>query len=351
MSEPVMGWVVCRPRAARRVALLATALSLFGAVALPSAVQAASDTPAAAVFAIESPKAAKGLMIDVAHAGKRLVAVGDRGHILYSDDQGSTWIQAKVPTRQLLTAVFFVDAKQGWAVGHDAQILASVDGGATWTQQYQDLKREAPLLDIWFNDANHGLAVGAYGALVETTDGGKSWNDVSDRLDNEDQFHLNAIAHIKDAGLFIVGEQGSMFRSSDDGQTWEKLEGPYEGSLFGVISTAQPQTLLAYGLRGNLYRSTDFGSTWEQVELNAARGSLEFGLSGATLLDDGSIVVVGNGGSVVVSHDDGVTFSVFNRPDRISLSAVTAAGNGNLVLAGQGGVRVATAAGAELLLK
>ncbi|MBX4134711.1 hypothetical protein K1567_02075 [Pseudomonas sp. S5F11] len=343
-----MGWVVCRPRAARRVALLATALSLFGAVAWPTAVQAASDTPAAAVFAIESPKAAKGLMIDVVHAGKRLVAVGDRGHILYSDDQGATWAQAKVPTRQLLTAVFFVDDKHGWAVGHDAQILASTDGGATWTQQYQDLKREAPLLDVWFKDASHGLAVGAYGALLETNDGGNTWEDVSDRLDNEDQFHLNAIAAIKDSGLFIVGEQGSMFRSSDDGQTWEKLEGPYEGSLFGVIGTAQPQTLLAYGLRGNLYRSTDFGSTWEQVELKAARGALEFGLSGATLLEDGSLVVVGNGGSVVVSHDDGQTFSVFNRPDRISLSAVAAAGNGNLILAGQGGVRVAQPTGAEL---
>ncbi|WP_338491222.1 YCF48-related protein [Pseudomonas trivialis] len=342
-----MGWVVCRPRAARKVAMLATALSLLGAVALSTAVQAASDTTAPAVSAIESPKAAKGLMIDVVHAGKRLVAVGDRGHILYSDDQGDTWTQARVPTRQLLTAVFFVDDKRGWAVGHDAQILASTDGGATWAQQFQDLKREAPLLDIWFNDASHGLAVGAYGALIETTDGGNTWNDVSDRLDNEDQFHLNAIAAIKDAGLFIVGEQGSMFRSNDNGQTWEKLEGPYEGSLFGVIGTAQAQTLLVYGLRGNLYRSSDFGSTWEQVELNAARGALEFGLSGATLLEDGAIVVVGNGGSVVVSHDDGLTFSVFNRPDRISLSAVTAAGNGNLILVGQGGVRVATPAGAE----
>ncbi|MEW5510435.1 MULTISPECIES: WD40/YVTN/BNR-like repeat-containing protein [Pseudomonas] len=341
-----MGWVVCRPRAARKVAMLATALSLLGVLSTP--VLAADETGAPPAFAIQSPKAARGLMIDVVHAGSRLVAVGDRGHILYSDDQGSTWTQAKVPTRQLLTAVFFVDEKHGWAVGHDAQILASADGGATWTQQYQDLKREAPLLDIWFKDAEHGLAVGAYGALIETTDGGKTWADVSDRLDNEDQFHLNAIASIKDAGLFIVGEQGSMFRSSDDGQTWEKLEGPYQGSLFGVISTAQPHTLLAYGLRGNLYRSTDFGSTWEQVELNAARGALEFGLSGATLLDDGSLVVVGNGGSVVVSHDDGQTFSVFNRPDRISLSAVTAAGNGNLILVGQGGVRVASAAGAEL---
>ena len=45
----------------------------------------------------------------------------------------------------------------------------------------------------------------------------------------------------------------------------------------------------------------------------------------------GSIVIVGNGGSVIRSTDDGVTFSVFNRPDRISVAAVTAAGNGNLL--------------------
>ncbi|MGY2288604.1 WD40/YVTN/BNR-like repeat-containing protein [Pseudomonas sp. SDO528_S397] len=348
MSEPVMAGAPGRPCAMRRVAWLATALSLLGGVALSTPLLAASDTTAAPVFAIESPKAAKGLMIDVVHAGKRLVAVGDRGHILYSDDQGTTWAQAKVPTRQLLTAVFFADAQHGWAVGHDAQILGSTDGGVTWTRQYQDLKREAPLLDVWFKDASTGFAVGAYGALVHTTDGGTTWEEVGDRLDNEDQLHLNAIAHVKDAGLFIVGEQGSMFRSRDDGQTWEKLEGPYEGSLFGVIGTARSQTLLVYGLRGNLYRSTDFGDTWEPVPLLAARGALEFGLSGASLLDDGSLVVVGNGGSVVVSHDDGLTFSVFNRPDRISLSAVTAAGNGNLILVGQGGVHMATPAGAEL---
>ena len=346
MSEPVMGVVFCRPPALRRFALLATALSLLGVAALSAPVQAvaAADT----VYSTESAKAAKSLMLDVVHAGKRLVAVGDRGHILYSDDQGQTWTQAKVPTRQLLTAVYFIDDKQGWAVGHDAQILASSDGGATWNKQFEDLKREAPLLDVWFKDASTGFAVGAYGAVLETTDGGQHWEDISERLDNEDQYHLNAIAAVKDAGLFIVGEQGSMFRSADWGQTWERLDGPYHGSLFGVIGTAEANTLLTYGLRGNLYRSTDFGSTWEPVELNAARGALEFGLSGATLLDDGSVVIVGNGGSVVQSHDQGLTFSVFNRPDRISLAAVTAAGNGNLILVGQGGVRATSPTGAEL---
>ncbi|MFJ2447710.1 WD40/YVTN/BNR-like repeat-containing protein [Pseudomonas sp. NPDC087626] len=348
MSEPVMGVGIGRPPALRRFALLATALSLLGSAVL-SAPALANATPAVdTVYSIESAKSAKGLMLDVVHAGKRLIAVGDRGHILYSDDQGSTWTQAKVPSRQLLTSVFFVDDQHGWAVGHDAQILASADGGVTWTKQFEDLKREAPLLDVWFKDASNGFAVGAYGALLETTDAGKTWEDVSDRLDNEDQYHLNGIAAVKDAGLFIVGEQGSMFRSADWGQTWERVEGPYEGSLFGVIGTAQPSTLLAYGLRGNLFRSSDFGSTWEPVELKAARGALEFGLSGATLLEDGSIVIVGNGGSVVRSNDDGQTFSVFNRPDRISVAGVTAAGNGNLILVGQGGVRATSPTGAEL---
>ncbi|WP_367253586.1 WD40/YVTN/BNR-like repeat-containing protein [Pseudomonas sp. stari2] len=337
----------CRPPAFRNTALLATALSLLGFATLSAPVLAA-EAPADVVYAIESAKAPKSLMLDVVHAGSRLVAVGDRGHILYSDDQGKSWTQAKVPSRQLLTAVYFVDDKHGWAVGHDAQILASEDGGQTWTKQFEDLKRESPLLDLWFKDLNNGLAVGAYGALFETTDGGKHWQDVSDRLDNQDQFHLNAIAAVKDAGLFIVGEQGAMFRSADWGQTWEKIDGPYQGSLFGVIGTAQPSTLLAYGLRGNLYRSTDFGSTWQQVELKAARGALEFGLSGATRLDDGSIIIVGNGGTVISSSDNGETFSVFNRPDRISLSSVTAAGNGNLILSGQGGVHTTTPNGTEL---
>lgn len=344
MTEPYMagtgGALHARPWTLAASAALVLAMGLWA-----NTVEAA--TSAAPVYSTESAKAEKSLLLDVTRAGARLIAVGDRGHILFSDDQGKSWTQSKVPTRQLLTAVYFVDDKHGWAVGHDAQVLVSADGGVTWTKQFEDLKREAPLLDVWFKDRDNGFAVGAYGALLETTDGGKQWNDVAERLDNEDQLHLNGIAQVKDAGLFIVGEQGTMFRSGDDGQTWQKLEGPYEGSLFGVIGTTQPRTLLAYGLRGNLYRSTDFGDNWQKIELQGARGALEFGLASATLLDDGSLVLVGNGGSVLRSTDDGQTFSVFNRSDRIALAGVTGKNGGGLVLVGQGGVHLASAQGAE----
>ncbi|MDB5980108.1 MAG: BNR/Asp-box repeat-containing protein [Pseudomonas sp.] len=359
MSEPVNrrtqfggDLATRRPLASGKGKSLATALSLFSALsvlAFCAPLQAAQSPADDSLYSIESPRSSHSLLLGVTHAGARLVTVGDRGHILYSDDQGKTWTQAKVPSRQLLTAVFFADDKHGWAVGHDAQILASTDGGSTWNKQFEDLKREAPLLDVWFKDANTGFAVGAYGALLTTTDGGAHWADVSDRIDNQDQFHYNGIAYVKDAGLFIVGEQGSMYRSADDGQTWELVKGPYQGSLFGVIGTAQSNTLLAYGLRGNLFRSTDFGDTWTTIELKAARGPFEFGLSSAALLKDGSLVLVGNGGSVMRSTDDGQTFTVSNRSDRIALSGVTADDKGDLILVGQGGVHVTTPTGAELV--
>ncbi|MDH1053148.1 YCF48-related protein [Pseudomonas alcaligenes] len=334
---------------ARYPSPLAKALSLLSvcsvlAFAAPLPLQAAD---AATITSIESPKAVTSLLLDIAHAGKRLVAVGDRGHILFSEDAGRNWVQARVPSRQLLTAVYFVDDKHGWAVGHDAQILASDDGGANWELQHEDLEREAPLLDIWFRDTSTGYAVGAYGALLETSDGGKTWNDVSDRLDNEDGYHLNGITAVKDAGLFVVGEAGSMFRSADWGQTWEKVQGPYEGTLFGALGTASANTLVAYGLRGNLFRSTDFGKSWQQIKLLSESGPLEFGLANGSLLKDGTLVIVGHGGSVLTSKDAGRAFTVVNRADRASLAGATDDAAGNLVLVGQGGVHLATPTGVE----
>ena len=85
---------------------LHAALSLLISPIFCGPALAADTTPAdapahdgdSAVYALESAKASRSLLLDVTHAGNRMVAVGDRGHILYSDDQGKSWTQAKVPT-------------------------------------------------------------------------------------------------------------------------------------------------------------------------------------------------------------------------------------------------------------
>src|SRR5204862_8094244 len=58
-----------------------------------------------------------------------------RGHIVYSDDAGTSWTQATVPVSVDLTAVAFSGTSSGWVAGHDGVVLATHDGGATWTKR------------------------------------------------------------------------------------------------------------------------------------------------------------------------------------------------------------------------
>jgi len=310
-----------------------------------------SNPVSRAEYSVLSSKAVHGLLLGIARAGTRLVAVGERGHILYSDDNGTNWTQAQVPTRQVLTAVRFVDAQNGWAVGYDKLILHSADGGESWSVQHADPASDegAPLLDLLFTDENTGFAIGAYGALYSTTDAGKHWQEVSDWLDNPDGYHLNAIAQTTDGTLFIVGEAGSIFRSRTKGLTWETLQSPYDGSLFGVLGTGKSAGVLVFGLRGHIYNSTDWGENWQRVAVQASAGNLlEYGLSSGLRTSDGRIFLVGHGGTLLQSRDFGQSFQIEHRADLLSLSQLVLAANGNLVLVGQAGVLVTAADGKPL---
>jgi photosystem II stability/assembly factor-like uncharacterized protein len=106
------------------------------AVALPAgAVEA--PAPAAALHrpALQSQKSPRMAILAVAQAGKRTLAAGERGIILYSDNGGQSWRQAKTPTSASLTAMRFANDKLGWAIGHMGIVLHTADGGETWVKQ------------------------------------------------------------------------------------------------------------------------------------------------------------------------------------------------------------------------
>ena len=103
-----------------------------------AALCATTSVARAATYNADGPAkvragAIKATLLDLVVAGKRLVAVGERGHVLLSDDEGKTWRQAKaVPTRTTLTCVHATDANTLWAAGHGGMILRSADAGETW---------------------------------------------------------------------------------------------------------------------------------------------------------------------------------------------------------------------------
>jgi photosystem II stability/assembly factor-like uncharacterized protein len=252
------------------------------------------DTPAGM-----SPLASKGLLNGVALAGKRLIAVGQRGHIVYSDDAGSTWRQATVPVSSDLVAVSFPTPQQGWAVGHDGVVLHSSDGGATWERQLdgrrvgplmvQQFRAQAargelgstedatklidevgrlaaqgaenPFLDVWFADEHNGFIVGAFNLIFQTTDGGKTWVSWFDRTENPDRLHLYAVRGVG-SDVYIVGEQGLLLKLDHDNHRFHAITTPYKGTYFGVVGNSD--AVIVYGLRGNAYRyRCRRGAHWE----------------------------------------------------------------------------------------
>ncbi len=371
----------------------------LGAACLGLSMACASPVAFAIADVLETPArptelAPDNLLNDVERAGDRLVAVGERGHIIYSDDDGASWTQAEVPVSVTLTGVDFGSETHGWAVGHSGVVLHSDNAGESWSVQLTGVRaaelaiesqKEAiaameervetapedeksdlewalddlyftlenmeadldvgpvnPFLDVWFENQDHGFALGAYGLFFRTQDGGESWQDWSPKLDNPQKFHLNALTQIGGGALVMVGEAGQIHVSVDQGETWERRESPYPGSLFGVVGTGRVNEVLAFGLRGTLMFSSDLGKSWSMVTT----------VSTATLNDGASqkdrIILVGNGGAVLTSGNGGDTFREYLRDDRQGVMSVVPVSGTDLLLVGEGGAQKADAKGKNL---
>jgi len=285
--------------------------------------------------AIQSNLLTQSLLLDIKRLSeKKLVVVGERGHIAVSSDNGTSWEQAQVPTRATLTAVYFHDQQLGWAVGHDATVLRSRDGGTHWSRIYYAPDKQQPLLDVWFRDASYGIAIGAYGYLLMTNDGGDSWQE---RTVSDDDFHLNQIRVSANDKLYIAAEAGNIYRSDDHGITWRALPSPYEGSFFGILPLGK-DSLLLFGLRGHIFRSNDMGESWQSVS-----GQSIAMLTSAIKLGGSEVVLVGSSGEILLSEDQGHTFIRRTLEGRMSISSVVALGvKQQLLLAGDQGIKKLT---------
>ncbi|MFJ7281230.1 WD40/YVTN/BNR-like repeat-containing protein [Pseudomonas sp. NPDC099000] len=320
------------------------------------------DLPAKpSALAVRSP------LLDVANAGQRLVAVGQRGHILYSDDAGQQWQQANVPVSSDLNAVYFPGPQQGWAVGNDGLILHSSDAGVTWKKQLdgrqigamlikhyaalanaepsneqwpllvaegQRLVEEGadkPLLDVWFADDKVGYVVGVFNLILRTDDGGQSWTPFQDRTDNPQNFHLNAIASTGDA-LYIVGEQGLVLKWDGTQQRFVALSTPYQGSFFGVVG--KPGEVIVYGLRGNVLRSTDGGLDWTAFDTG-----LQVSVTAAAIDAQGHYRLFTQAGHMLADHADNARLQLMPQPNPSPVAGAALASDGSLIVVGSRGVR------------
>jgi photosystem II stability/assembly factor-like uncharacterized protein len=335
----------------------------------PALAQAHEGVPALQRPALMAPQSMRGAMLAVALAGPRIVAVGERGVVLVSDDRGATWRQVVVPVSVSLTAVRFVNDKTGWATGHGGVVLATRDGGETWTRQldgvagarlamvaakameqrvgadnpvvkqalttaaqFESDGPDKPLLDLYFSDVNHGMVVGAYGLAFITEDGGKTWQSVLDRLDNPKGLHFNAITG-DGQNIVIAGEKGLVLLSTDGGKQFVRVETPYKGSWFAVHVGPAGQLVLG-GLKGNAYFSPDLGATSRPVDFG-----MQTSITSITSGRGARLLAANQAGLIFASTDAGRSFERLPVQGAAFLTALTEVENDVFVLAGLRGVQ------------
>jgi photosystem II stability/assembly factor-like uncharacterized protein len=351
--------------------LAACAAASLAAAAAPEAATAA--LPAALLRpALKAARPEQANLLAIARVGQRLVAAGERGLIIYSDDSGQHWTQAQVPVSVSLTALRFANQSDGWAVGNMGAVLRSTDGGVTWKRVFdgkqaaalaeqaaqqawdavkpdpnhaehplnlllEDAHRLAdegadkPFLDLRLQADGSVLVVGAYGLAYTTSDDGKTWQALMRNLPNPNGATYYGIAQ-RQQEQYLFGEQGVLLRAAAPDVAFAAQASPAGGSLFGGVTTRQG-TLMLFGLRGKVYRSAQAGAGWSEIQ-TPVDASLIAGLQ----LPDDSVLLLGSAGQIVASKDQGQSFTALPLKTRFPFTGATIAPDGTLVVTGTRGL-------------
>lgn len=182
-------------------------------------------------------------------------------------------------------------AVRGVMTSHGDGVYKSTDGGKSWT--YLGLENSRHIADIQIHPTNPDLLYvavqgAAHGPTVDrgifrSVDGGETWEhlffineytgaaDLSMDPTNPRILYAGMWDHERKPWQIRSGGEGSgLFRSTDAGKNWQKLQDglPDKMGKVGVaVSLANPQVVYANieAEKGGVFRSRDGGDTWIQV--------------------------------------------------------------------------------------
>jgi len=255
--------------------------------------------------------------------------VGHDGVILHSSDGGLHW-RKQADGRTLARTMLD---------HYEKRAQTGQAGAEAWVELARRWLADGPIhpfFAVWFKDAREGFAGGAFGLLFHTRDGGQSWETWFDRIDNPKGLHLYGIAGAQ-GDVLLAGEQGLLAVLEPGAARFRSLKSPYEGSLFGAAAreSASGASWLVYGMRGNAYLSDDKAATWRKLNV-PTRG----GLTAGDFDSEQGLLVTTQTGECLASHDGGETFARVKVAAPMPYFGMVSFGQRRLALVGMSGVRI-----------
>lgn len=186
---------------------------------------------------------------------QRAWAVGRRGHILSTEDGGTSWAhRITLPNHIGLTNVWGLDASHIWAVGHEGRIVF-FDGQTWW---HQSTPQTIRLYDVWASSASDVWIVADLGRIYHNN--GTEWY-----LHSNVGFTLRSIWGTDASNIWAAGDGGRIYKY--DGNTWAQQIS--DGGIFAQIWGLDGNNIWAVGSNGRILKYD--GNEWQHQASNTSQ--------------------------------------------------------------------------------
>jgi photosystem II stability/assembly factor-like uncharacterized protein len=236
-----------------------------------------------------------------------VIAVGEQGTLLRSQNAGESWSQLPFPNNGPLYAAHFMDEEKGF-VGGEAGLFRSNAPNLSWSPV--PLPAERQIWDIHFVDDLRGFCVGSEGAIFKTTDGGETWalkpSGTEQNLARI-QFPTPQVGYITPKGY-----SWAILKTTDGGETWNTLPiQPIEGlsNLDALYFTDENTGYLGGWYLSAFMKTENGGQTWSDMSENQTEQvySIDF-------VNESIGYAVGWNGMLRRTADAGATWQALNMP-------------------------------------
>ncbi|MCC6866247.1 MAG: T9SS type A sorting domain-containing protein [Ignavibacteria bacterium] len=183
------------------------------------------------------------------------------------------------------------------------------------------------LNDVYFASNSTGIVVGQSGTILRTTNAGTNWNTVNSGT----SVHLFSVYFINANTGWVAGDVGVILKTTNGGLTWS-VQSTGVGYQLRSISFINSSVGFAAGWYGTFLRTTNGGTSW-----NSYPTGLTTNLTCINFLDANFGLAGGQFGKLIRSTNGGVNWQIISSGTSAQIEQVNFTASNQAVIIGEGG--------------